>query len=88
MRKMKTVYKILLENLKRSDHLGDLRVDWVTISKINYKQIGHECVEWIHMAETGPLAGSCEHGNGPTDSIKDEFLHYLCDYQKHSGPRF
>jgi hypothetical protein len=33
-------------------------------------------------SEYGPVAGTCEHGNKPSGSIKDgEFLDYLIDYQ-------
>jgi hypothetical protein len=32
----------------------------------------------------GPLAGFCEHGNEPSDSIKcGEFLDHLIDYHLH-----
>jgi hypothetical protein len=38
-------------------------------------------VDWIHLAQDrGPVAGSCEHGNEPSVSIKGgEFLDWLND---------
>jgi hypothetical protein len=48
---------------------------------------------WIDASDTrqGPVAGSCEHGNEPSVSIRGgEFLDFLSDYQlfkKGSVPR-
>jgi hypothetical protein len=30
------------------------------------------CVDWIRLAQYGPVAGSCEQGNEPSVSIKGE----------------
>jgi hypothetical protein len=31
--------------------------------KINLREMGCEGVNWIHLAQERPVAGSCEHGN-------------------------
>jgi hypothetical protein len=39
------------------------------------REIGFGGVDWIHLAQDGQVAGSCEHGNEPSGSIKcREFL--------------
>jgi len=30
---------------------------------MNFKESGHEDVDWIHVAQVRKLADSCEHGN-------------------------
>jgi hypothetical protein len=49
---------------------------------MDFREIGWDGVDWIHLAQDkGPVAGCFEHGNEPSDSIKDgEFLDYLSDY--------
>jgi hypothetical protein len=43
--------------------------------KINAKRIGYEGVNWIQVAQDESAAGSCEHVNESSGSIKDgEFL--------------
>jgi hypothetical protein len=37
---------------------------WVENIRMDLKEVGSECVDWVH------LAGSCEHGNEPLCSIK------------------
>jgi hypothetical protein len=38
-------------------------------------EIGFGDVDWIHWAQDRQVAGSCEHGNEPSGSIKcGEFL--------------
>jgi hypothetical protein len=44
---------------------------------MDFKEIGWEGVVWIHLAQDRePVAGSCEHGNEPSSSIKGgEFVY-------------
>jgi hypothetical protein len=40
---------------------------------MNLKETGCEVVEWVHVAQDmGPVANSCDHGNGVLGSIKGE----------------
>jgi hypothetical protein len=48
--------------------------------KMGLKELGYESVDWIRLV--GPVAGSCEHGNERSGSIKDgKFIDHLNDYQ-------
>jgi hypothetical protein len=39
-------------------------------------------VDWIHVSQDRPGAGSYKHGNETPDSIKDgKVLDQICDYQ-------
>jgi hypothetical protein len=38
--------------------------------KMDLTEIGWEVVDWIHLAQTGPMVGSCEPGNEPSSLIK------------------
>jgi hypothetical protein len=50
------------ENLKGRNHSEDLVVDvWMTLK--------WEVDDWINLFQLLPVAGSCEHGNGPSISI-------------------
>jgi len=44
--------------------------------RIDVREVGWEGVDWIHLAQDrGPVAGSCEHGNELSLSIKGvEFI--------------
>jgi hypothetical protein len=44
---------------------------WENIIKIDLRETGREGVDWVHVQSgQGPLAGSCEHGNAKSGSIK------------------
>jgi len=56
------------------------------------KETGQEGMDWIHLAQDrGPMVGSCEHGNEPSDFMKGrEFLNQVNDYyllKKDSAPQ-
>jgi hypothetical protein len=52
--------------------LGRPRRRWENNIKMDLREIGFWDVDWIHWAQ---VAGSCEHGNEPSGSIKyGEFL--------------
>jgi hypothetical protein len=40
--------------------------------KINLREMGCEGVNWIHLVQERPVAGSCEHGNETSVFIKGE----------------
>jgi hypothetical protein len=46
------------------------------------RELGCEGMEYPSGSVQEPAAGSCEHGNEPSGSIKDgEVLDWLCDFQ-------
>jgi len=69
------VYRVLVGNLRERDHLGDPGVDgWTIVSCIFSKLV---VVVWTGSSwlRIGTVAGTCECGNEPSDSIKcGEFL--------------
>jgi hypothetical protein len=57
--------------------LGRPRRRWENMKK-DLRGMGWDGVDWIHLAQKRPVAGSCEYGNEPFGSIKGkEFLEYL-----------
>jgi hypothetical protein len=71
-----------LESLKERDNSEDLGVDRRMILEWTLeKQVGKVWIGflWLRM---GPVAGSCEHGNEPSGSIKGgEFLDLIYKFQ-------
>jgi hypothetical protein len=65
----KYITKFWLECLKGIDHSQDLGVD----VKLLLKLMLRKCVRGSGY---GPVAGSCEHGNEASSSIKDVLLAY------------
>jgi hypothetical protein len=62
-----------IQNFSRKNRrpLGGPRRRWENNIKIDIKDIGYEGVNWIHLVqERGPVAGSSEQDNGPSNSIK------------------
>jgi hypothetical protein len=55
-------------NLKEKDHLGDLGVDGRIILRCILNRMGRALI--IRLTEDGDMAGSCEHGNELSGSIK------------------
>jgi hypothetical protein len=47
--------------------LGELRHRWVDNIKIDLREIGWDCMDWIDVAQ---VMGSCEHGNESSGSLK------------------
>jgi hypothetical protein len=77
MGEMRCVYKILVGKPEGERPLGRPRYRWEDNIKINLRETGLGGVDWNHLAQ-GPVAGCCEHGNEPLDSIKGrEFLDWL-----------
>jgi len=57
--------------LKERDYLQDVGVDGRIIFKIHLKESGEEGreMDWSGLGQ-GQVAGSCEHGDGPSGTIK------------------
>jgi hypothetical protein len=72
---MKSAYKIWSENLNGRHHSEDLGVDGRIILEwiLGKNRLGR-CDLDASGSGYGPVAGSCEHGNEPSDSTKGEFL--------------
>jgi hypothetical protein len=60
----------LVEKLKRRHHLEDLDVDRRIISKFILKEQCARVWTGLFVSGYGPVAGSSEHDNGPSGSIK------------------
>jgi hypothetical protein len=59
-------YKILIERPEEKKSLGKPISRWESNIKMDLKEIGLECMDWIHWSqEVGPLVGSFERGNEP-----------------------
>lgn len=56
---MRNTYQILIENLKRKSHSGDLNINGTTILKYTLKVLGLYNVNWIYLAhDEGSVSGS------------------------------
>jgi hypothetical protein len=64
---MGNTYKTLVEKSERRRPLGRGGRRENNIN-MDLKETRLEYVDWIHLAQ---MAGSCEHGNEPSGSIKD-----------------
>jgi hypothetical protein len=62
-----------LESLKERDHSENLGI-WEDNIKMDLRETGFEGGLDSSSSRQGPVAGSCEHGNEPSGSIKDEDL--------------
>jgi hypothetical protein len=62
--------------------LGRPRHKWEGNVRKDHREIGQEGVEWMHLAQKGPVAGSREDGNESSSSVKGgEFLDKLNNYK-------
>jgi hypothetical protein len=50
--------------------LGRPRHRWLDNIKMNLREIGWGGMDWIDLAQDGPVEGCCEHGNESLCSIK------------------
>jgi hypothetical protein len=67
---MRTVF--WLESLKERDHSEGLRIDWEDNIRMDLREIRWgRCGLDSSGSGYGPVAGSCEHSNELTGSIKD-----------------
>jgi hypothetical protein len=65
------VYRVLVGRSESKRSLARPRSRWENKIKIDLREIGIDGKNWIQLAQgEGPVAGSCEHGNEPSGSIK------------------
>jgi hypothetical protein len=58
-----------VEKLEGKRPLGRPRHRWVDNIKMDLRDIEWGGMDWMDLAQ-GPVEESCEHGNGPSGSIK------------------
>lgn len=51
MEELTNMYKILVEKNKKQKPLGRPRYGWNRFIKIDYKETGYKCIDWIHLAQ-------------------------------------
>jgi hypothetical protein len=80
MGEMRNACSILVGKPEGKRPLGRHRLGWEGNVRMDIGDIGWEGVNWIHLAQDGPVAGPCEHGNEPSGSVEvREFLDGLND---------
>jgi hypothetical protein len=60
---------------RRERSLGRSRPRWGDNIKMDLKEIGWEGVDWIHLAQSEPLVGPCEHSNELSAFAKNGEFH-------------
>jgi hypothetical protein len=90
MGEKRNAYRILVGKPEGKSPLGRPRCRWVDNIKMDIREIGWDGVDWINMAQDGPMEGSCEHDIKPSGSIKSwevlEWLHNWRLLKKGSAP--
>jgi hypothetical protein len=72
---MRNAHKILVRKPEGMRPFRRPRHRWEDNIRMDLRKLGWEVVDWMHMAQEGPVAGSCKHSNEPSVSIKNrEFL--------------
>jgi hypothetical protein len=67
----RNAYRILVGKPQGKKPLGRPRRRWVSNIKMDLREIGWDSMDWIGLdSGSGPVEGSCEHGNEPSGSIK------------------
>jgi hypothetical protein len=75
----RNTYKVLIQKPEGKRPLGRSPCTWNDNIKTGLKEIGRKGVKWIQ--DRRPVAGFCEHGNEPSDSIKHwRILNQLRNY--------
>jgi hypothetical protein len=76
MGEVRGTYNILVGRPEGRRPFGRPRCRWEDNIKVDFREIGFGDVDWIHLAQDrGQVAGSCEHDNESSVSIKcGEFL--------------
>jgi hypothetical protein len=70
MEKTRNVYKTVVGKPKGRRPLGALRRSWKDSIRMDLREIGWESRLDSSGSGEGPVAGSCEHGNETSGSIK------------------
>jgi hypothetical protein len=71
---MHTSTTLRSESLKERDHLEYVEAKGIMTSKCITKKQVKEGVEWIHLAQKGPVSGSYKYGNETLGFINTENL--------------
>jgi len=72
--------KFCSENLTE-EPLGRLKCRCKDNIRLDFREAGCEDVDWIHLAQDRPVAGSYEHNNEQAGSIKSwEFPDQMSNY--------
>jgi hypothetical protein len=67
----RNAYRILVGKPEGKRPLGRPRHTWEDNIRIDHREIGWGCMDWIDLAQDrDQWRGSCEHGNEPSGSIK------------------
>jgi hypothetical protein len=66
----KRCFQVLVGRPECKRSLGRPRHRWEDNIKLDHREIGMNGVNWIQLAQDGPMVGFCEHGNKPLGSIK------------------
>jgi hypothetical protein len=67
---MRNVYEIFVGKPKRKGALGRCRCSFEKNIRLGLREIVGEVVIGCKCLRSGLVAGRCEHGNEPSDSIK------------------
>jgi hypothetical protein len=70
----RNVYRVLMGKKKGKRSLGKPRRRWEDGIRMDLREIGWGSVDWIQLAQEGPVAGSCEYGDEPSGSGATELV--------------
>jgi hypothetical protein len=74
----RSVYKVLVGKPEGKRPMGRPRRRWEDNIRMDLQEVGCGVMDWIGLARDNQMAGNCDCGNEPSDSIKcGEFLDYL-----------
>jgi hypothetical protein len=65
----------LVGSLEGKIQLGRSKFRWEDDIRMDFREIGWEGVDWMHLAQDRDQWQTCEYGNEPSGSVKgEEFL--------------
>jgi hypothetical protein len=86
----KRAYRILVGKPEGNRPMGRPTRRWLDNIKMDLSEVGWDGMDWIDLAQERLEEASCEHGNGPSGSIKCwevlEWLHNWRILKKGSAP--
>jgi hypothetical protein len=68
------VYKVLVGKPEGKRPLGRPRRRWENWIRMDLREIGLGCVDWIRLSQEGPMAGCCECGDEHSGSCATELV--------------